>query len=271
MKGKEVILTSILFGAVTGYIIGKSIGFREASKSALNLEETEYVSESFENELTFLMPCYNEEETIGNCVDEAKKFLEDFKVNGEVLVVDNNSTDNSAKIALEHGARVITETEQGYGSALRAGINAAKGKYIIMGDCDMSYDFYHVDRILARLREGYELVMGNRIPEKGATPWTHQYIGVPVLSMLARIRFNCYITDYHCGIRGMNTTMFQLLDLNCTGMEFATEMIAKAKKAGYSITQVDVPLRKDGRSVPPKLNPIRDGIRHLKFIFGGKI
>ena len=259
---KVVIGITAIIAAATGYVIGRSTGYKEASVAPRKRKKkTEDI------ELSYVMPCYNEAETIGQCIDEAFRFLKENNISGEVLVVDNNSTDDSVAIAEAHGARVITEKVQGYGSALRAGIKAAYGEFIIMGDADMSYDFYHVNDIMARLYEGYDLVMGRRIPEKGATPWIHKYIGVPALSMMARIRFGCYITDYHCGIRGMNAEVFKNFDFTCTGMEFATEMIAVAHDAGCTITQVDVPLRKDGRSVPPKLDPIRDGFRHMKYIF----
>ena len=157
-------------------------------------------------EFTILMPCLNEEKTIGSCIDEAKKGIAASKISAEILVADNGSSDRSAFIAREHGARVVNVAEKGYGSALIGGIKAAQGKYIIMGDCDMSYDFSDIGGFVQKLREGYGLVMGNRFGgiEKGAMSFSHRYFGVPLLSLAGRIRYHTFVTDFHCGIRGFD-------------------------------------------------------------------
>lgn len=220
-------------------------------------------------ELTILMPCLNEEKTIAFCVNEAKKYIEESGIDAEILIADNNSTDRSREIAEEYGARVISVTEKGYGNALIGGIKAAEGKYVIMGDCDMSYDFYHLGGFVEKLREGYGLVMGNRFTggiEKGAMPFSHRYLGVPVLSLLGKIRFRTSVGDFHCGLRGFDREKALALGLSCGGMEFATEIIGKFSLSGEKIAEIPTPLRKDGRGGPSHLNTIRDGWRHLKYI-----
>lgn len=227
---------------------------------------------NYEYELTILMPCLNEAETVGECVKNALSYLSRTSTNGEVLVCDNESTDNSADIARSNGARVVVCNQKGYGNALRYGMNNAKGKYIIFADCDMSYDFLHLDNIHDALRSGARAVTGNRLTRpriKGAMPLSHRF-GVPVLSFLGRIRYHCDIRDFHCGLRGIRSDILPILDLQCTGMEFATEMIAKCCKNNIEIKQVPITLYPDGRSGKPHLNTIRDGIRHLRYILFGK-
>ena len=221
-------------------------------------------------ELTILMPCLNEEKTIGYCIDEAMRFLIENNIDGEILVADNMSTDGSAEIAEKRGARVVRIAEKGYGNALIGGINAAEGKYIIMGDCDMSYDFYNLGIFLQKLREGYKLVMGNRFKggiEKGAMSFLHK-LGVPFLSFIGRIRYKVNVGDFHCGLRGFERKSAVSLGLSCEGMEFATEIIGRFALNGYSITEIPTVLRKDGRNGKSHLRSIPDGLRHLKLMLG---
>ena len=220
-------------------------------------------------ELTILMPCLNEERTIGTCIKKANKFLEKSKINGEVLIADNGSDDNSISIALKNSARVIKVEEKGYGSALISGIKEAYGKYVIMGDCDDSYDFLHLDEFVLKLREGYDLVMGDRFKggiEKGAMPPLHRYIGNPVLSFIGRLFYGSKVRDFHCGLRGFNKEKILSLNLQCLGMEFASEMVVKAELNKLKITQVPTTLKKDGRNRKPHLNSFRDAYRHLCFL-----
>lgn len=225
-----------------------------------------------EYELTVLMPCLNEEKTIVGCIEEAKRFINDTNISAEILVADNNSTDNSVSLAETAGARVVSVTEKGYGNAVIGGLRHAKGKYIIMGDCDMSYDFYHLFEFMEKLRSGYDLVVGNRFGniEKGAMPFSHRYIGVPLLSLAGRIRFKTNVTDFHCGIRGFDREKALSLGLCCGGMEFATEIIARFALAGGRITEIPAVLRKDGRNGKSHLRSIPDGMRHLRFIIRKK-
>lgn len=220
-------------------------------------------------ELTILMPCLNEEKTIGECIKESQRFIDESRTSAEILIADNGSTDASVSIATQLGARVISVMEKGYGNALIGGIRAAKGEFIIMGDCDMSYDFYNLGEFLAKLREGYGLVMGNRFAggiEKGAMPFSHRYIGVPFLSWLGRLKYKTDVKDFHCGLRGFSKEEALKLDLKCDGMEFATEIIGKFARSGAKITQIPTTLRKDKRNHKPHLNTIRDGFRHLIYI-----
>lgn len=221
-------------------------------------------------ELTILMPCLNEEKTIGECIKEARKFIDENGVKAEILIADNGSIDASAQIAIDNGARVISVEEKGYGNALIGGIKQAKGKYVIMGDCDMSYDFYNLNGFLDELRQGNKLVMGNRFAggiEKGAMPFSHKYIGVPFLSWLGRVKYKTKIKDFHCGLRGFDREAALFLGLKCEGMEFATEIIGKFAKSGAKIVQIPTVLRKDGRGMPSHLNTLRDGMRHLLYLF----
>lgn len=220
-------------------------------------------------DLTILIPCLNEENSIGICIEKAKKYLESRTISGEVLVSDNGSTDKSIEIAESLGARVVQTDVKGYGSALLNGIANAKGKYIIMGDADDSYDFSNLDLFVEKLQEGYDLVMGNRFwggIEEGAMPWSHKYIGNPVLSMIGRILYRSKLRDWHCGLRGFNRESINALNLHCTGMEFASEMVIKAEKNKLKTIEVPTKLYKDKRGRKPHLRSIPDGIRHLKIL-----
>lgn len=220
-------------------------------------------------ELTILMPCLNEEETIAACIKKAKFFLEKNNINGEVLISDNGSTDKSVSIAESLGARVVNVKRKGYGSALIAGSENAHGKYVIMGDADDSYDFENLMPFVEKLREGYDLVMGNRFwggIEKGAMPWLHRYIGNPILSFIGQVFFKSKIRDFHCGLRGYNRERILNLGLHTTGMEYASEMVVMAELEKYKICEVPTTLKKDGRSRASHLRSFRDGWRHLKFL-----
>lgn len=220
-------------------------------------------------ELTILMPCLNEAQTLARCIDKAKEFLAAHGVRGEILIADNNSTDGSQEVATAHGARVEIVKERGYGAALMGGIHAARGRYIIMGDADDSYDFLKLAAFLEKLREGYALVMGNRFKGgimPGAMPALHRYLGNPVLTFIGRLLFGSPCGDFHCGLRGFNRAAILALDLRTEGMEFASEMVVKATLAGLSITEVPTTLAPDGRSRPPHLHSWRDGWRHLRFM-----
>ena len=220
-------------------------------------------------ELTILMPCLNEAETLEVCIQKARTYLEKSGVEGEILIADNGSTDGSQDIARRCGARVVDVAERGYGAALIGGCNAAQGKYVIMGDADDSYDFLHLDPFVEKLREGYDLVMGNRFKggiEPGAMPPLHRYLGNPVLSFIGRLFYPSDIGDFHCGLRGYNRESILKLGLQTTGMEYASEMVVKATLYKLKITEVPTTLKKDGRSHAPHLRSFRDGWRHLKFL-----
>lgn len=220
-------------------------------------------------ELTILMPCLNEARTVAACVSEAWAFLKAAGVPGEVLVADNGSSDGSPALARAAGARVIDVPVRGYGAALMAGIRAAKGRFIVMGDADQSYDFSSLSSFLERLRDGADLVMGNRFQggiHAGAMPPLHRYIGNPILSFIGRRFFRVPIGDFHCGLRGFRRDAIQALGLLTPGMEFASEMVAKAALAGLRIEEVPAELRPDGRDRPPHLRTWRDGWRHLRFL-----
>jgi hypothetical protein len=228
------------------------------------------VAESIlELEITILMPCLNEAETLATCIDKAKGFLARSGVQGEVMVADNGSTDGSQEIAISHGARVVPIPDRGYGAALLGGITAARGKYVIMGDADDSYDFSRLGEFVTKLREGYDLVMGNRFRggiAPGAMPTLHRYLGNPVLSGIGRLFFSSAIGDFHCGLRGFRKAAIVALGLRTTGMEFASEMVVKSRLAELRMTEVPTTLAKDGRSRPPHLRSWRDGWRHLRFL-----
>ena len=222
-----------------------------------------------ELELTILMPCLNEAETLATCIGKARGFLERTGIAGEVLIADNGSTDGSQAIAEAAGARVVTIPDKGYGAALGGGIAAARGRYVIMGDADDSYDFSQLDRFVDELRRGTSLVMGNRFAggiAPGAMPWLHKYIGNPVLSFLGKLFFRTPASDFHCGLRGFDRDAILGLSLRTTGMEFASEMLVKATLSGLGIAEVPVTLSPDGRSRPPHLRTFRDGWRHLRFL-----
>ena len=219
--------------------------------------------------LTILLPCLNEAETIAACVSKAMDFLREAKVAGEVLVSDNGSTDGSQAIAAGLGARVVQAPTRGYGGALGDGIRAARGRYVIMGDADDSYDLRHLDAFLAALEGGADLVMGNRfqggiMPD--AMPFLHRYLGNPVLSFIGRLLFGTPVADFHCGLRGFRRDQVMALGLTTTGMEFASEMVVRASLAGLAIVEAPTTLKKDGRSRAPHLRTWRDGWRHLRFL-----
>lgn len=220
-------------------------------------------------ELTILMPCLNEAETLATCIGKAQAFLARSGISGEVVIADNGSTDGSRDIAVAHGARVVPVEQRGYGAALGAGIEAARGRYIIMGDADDSYDFANLDAFVAQLRDGADMVMGNRFAggiAPGAMPWLHRYLGNPVLSAIGRLFFRTTIGDFHCGLRGFSRAAVMSLKLRTTGMEFASEMVVKATLAHLDLREVPTTLSKDGRSRPPHLRSFRDGWRHLRFL-----
>lgn len=222
-----------------------------------------------EYELTILMPCLNEVETLAQCIEKAKSFLQRENISGEILISDNGSHDGSQALASQHGARVIEVSQRGYGAALIAGINSARGKYIIMGDADDSYDFVNLSPFLEKLRSGYELVMGNRFKggiQPGAMPFLNKYLGNPVLSFLGRLFFKIPIGDFHCGLRGFNREAIQHIQLQAPGMEFASEMVIKSALKQLKTTEVPTTLAPDGRSRLPHLRKWRDGWRHLRLM-----
>ena len=220
-------------------------------------------------ELTILMPCLNEAETLPICINKAMKWLQQNDIDAEILIADNGSKDGSQSIAIRSGCRVINVSPKGYGAALIGGIKNAKGKYIIMGDCDDSYDFSNLTGFIEKLREGYDLVMGNRFKggiEKEAMPLLHRYVGNPVLSFLGRSFFKSDIGDFHCGLRGFKKNILERLNLQATGMEFASEMVVKSVIFDLKITEVPTRLFKDGRNRRPHLRTWSDGWRHLRFL-----
>lgn len=222
-------------------------------------------------ELSFLMPCLNEEETLGKCIDEVRPWLEEAcgEEGYEILVADNGSVDRSVKVAEEHGARVVHIGERGYGKALLGGIEGSRGKFIIMADSDLSYNPDCIPRMLDCLRGGSDVVMGNRFQggiDKGAMPLLHRYLGNPVLSFIGRLFFGLKVGDFHCGIRGFDRDAIVALGLQSGGMEFASEMIVRSGLAGKKIAEVPAKLRKDGRNRKPHLRTWSDGWRHLRFL-----
>lgn len=220
-------------------------------------------------ELTVLMPCLNEVETLQICIEKAQGFMKRANIVGEIVIADNGSTDGSEDLASSLGARVIHVTQKGYGAAIGGGIIAARGKYIIMGDADDSYDFANLDAHVKALRQGNQLVMGNRFAggvAPGAMPPLHRYIGNPVLSFIGRVLFKTKIGDFHCGLRGFDRAAIMELNLRTTGMEFASEMVVKATLGGLKIAEVPTTLSPDGRTRAPHLRSFRDGWRHLRFL-----
>jgi glycosyltransferase involved in cell wall biosynthesis len=220
-------------------------------------------------ELTILMPCLNEAETIEACIKHAQSYLDRSGIVGEVLIADNGSSDGSQDIARQLNARVIHVAERGYGAALQTGIKQAKGHYIIMGDADGSYDFANLDYFISELRNGADLVMGNRFLGgimPGAMPFLHKYIGNPILSLLGRLFFRIPVWDLLCGLRGFRTESIRKLQLRTTGMEFASEMVVRSAMANLKIKEVPTTLRPDGRTRAPHLRTWRDGWRYLKFL-----
>jgi glycosyltransferase involved in cell wall biosynthesis len=222
-----------------------------------------------ELELSVVMPCLNEARTVGACVHVACETMARSGIRGEVVVADNGSTDGSQAIAEKHGARVVPVARRGYGHALRGGIALARGRYVVMGDADQSYDFSHLPRFVEELRRGSDLVMGNRFRggiAPGAMPWKNRYVGNPLLTFIGRQFFSTPIGDFHCGLRGFSVAAYQRMNLCTTGMEFASEMVIKSVILGLRVTEVPTTLGPDGRDRPPHLRPWRDGWRHLRFM-----
>jgi glycosyltransferase involved in cell wall biosynthesis len=220
-------------------------------------------------EVSIVMPCLDEAETLAACVSKAQSALRESGLAGEVIVADNGSSDGSQQIALDLGARVVPVSARGYGAALNGGISAAVGRYVVMADADDSYNFADVPRFVAKLRDGYDLVMGNRFRggiAPGAMPFLHRYLGNPALTMIGRVIFGSPCGDFHCGMRGFSREAFERLALRTTGMEFASEMVLKATLLKMRIAEVPTTLAKDGRSRPPHLRTWRDGWRHLRFM-----
>jgi glycosyltransferase involved in cell wall biosynthesis len=225
-----------------------------------------------EPEVSVVIPCLNEADTLEICIRKALQSFTDAAIHGEVIVADNGSTDGSREIAAKLGARVVPVSEKGYGNALRGGIESASGKFIVMGDADDSYDFSETPKFVSKLREGFDLVQGCRLPAGGgrvmpkAMPITHRWIGNPMFSIMARRMFSSPIHDVYCGMRGFTKTLYTRLDLRCTGMEFATEMIIKASLQKARIAEIPITLHRDGRkSHAPHLKTVRDGWRTLRF------
>jgi len=220
-------------------------------------------------ELSVVMPCLNEAETLGKCIRKAQAAIAEAGIAGEIIVADNGSTDRSIEIAEDLGARVVPIRERGYGSALMGGIAAARGRFIVMGDADDSYDFSHIPRFVEQLRDGAELVMGNRFRggiKNGAMPALHRYFGNPLLTRIGRLFFrNRSVGDFYCGLRGFRKDAYERLKLRTTGMEFATEMVVKATLLNMCVREVPTTLSPDGRSRPPHLRTWRDGWRTLRF------
>lgn len=220
-------------------------------------------------EVSVVMPCLNEAETLAICIEKANLFFETNAINGEVIIADNGSSDCSQEIALSHGAKVISIANKGYGNALKGGIENAAGRYIIMGDADDSYDFSNLSPFIEKLRDGADLVIGNRFKggiKKGAMPFLHKYLGNPVLSFLGRLFFKSSIGDFHCGLRGFSKEAYLKMNLTTSGMEFASEMIVKSHLINLKIVEVPTILYKDGRGRKPHLNTWSDGWRHLRFL-----
>ncbi len=220
-------------------------------------------------EISVVLPCLNEAETVGICVRKAIETMREHGIAGEVIVADNGSTDGSIELAQREGARVIHVNDKGYGSALRGGIAAAHGKYVLMADSDDSYDFRHIPRFIEELRGGSDLVMGNRFRggiAKGAMPVLHRYLGNPVLTAVGQIFFKSPCGDFHCGMRAFRKTAYERMDVRSTGMEFASEMVVKASLFGMKISEVPTTLSPDGRNRAPHLRTWRDGWRHLRFL-----
>ena len=220
-------------------------------------------------EVSIVMPCLNEAETLATCIQKAQQAIESGGLAAEIIVADNGSTDGSQVIAKELGARVVPVARKGYGSALIGGIEAARGRFVIMGDADDSYDFTAIAPLVEKLRDGSDLVVGNRFMggiEPGAMPWSHRWVGNPVLTLISRIFFHTPVGDAHCGLRGFRKDAYEQMRLRATGMEFASEMVIKASLKRMKIAEVPVTLRPDGRSRPPHLRTWRDGWRHLRFM-----
>jgi glycosyltransferase involved in cell wall biosynthesis len=241
-----------------------------SATSAHNQDSALQNRDGEEIELSIVMPCLNEAQTLETCILKAQRALEKHHIVGEIIIADNGSTDQSVRIAARLGARVVFVESRGYGSALMGGIAAARGKYVIMGDADDSYDFSELEAFIVKLRDGYELVMGNRFAggiKPGAMPWLNRYLGNPGLTAIARLLFHRPIVrDFHCGLRGFTREAALRMNLRTTGMEFASEMVVKAILCGMRIAEVPTTLSPDGRGRPPHLRRWRDGWRHLRFL-----
>lgn len=230
------------------------------------VKEKEPIDDPF---VSVVMPCLNEEETIGLCIQKAWEGLKSLPLPGEVVVADNGSTDRSIEIAQSLGARVVHQPVKGYGSAYQKGINEAKGDYIVIGDSDLSYDFLDIPRFVTPLREGFDLVMGTRLKGKispGAMPWLHRWIGNPILSGFLNLLFHTGISDAHCGMRAFTKKAWDRMGLRSLGMEFASEMVIQAGKKKLKITEIPITLYPDGRTGSPHLKSFRDGWRHLRLM-----
>ena len=225
-----------------------------------------------ELEISVVMPCLNEAETLGICIEKAQTTLDTLGLVGEVVIADNGSTDNSVAIAEDFGAHVVHQQTRGYGAAYLAGFAAAQGQYIIMGDSDDTYDFTDLERFITPLQNGYDLVIGNRFKGEilpGAMPWPNRYIGNPILSGMLRILFGTYISDSHCGMRSFTAEAYKRMDLKTTGMEFASEMVIKAVQSDLKI--LEIPITYHPRGGESKLNAIRDAWRHIRFMLKHKL
>ena len=264
---KRLVSKRFLFSVVAR----EGIGHRSSTDwpSAWPSEPMPEPSPSDSIEVSVVIPCLNEAETLAVCIRKALGCLSENGISGEVIVADNGSTDGSQAIAEAEGARVVPVEAKGYGNALMGGIEAARGRYVIMGDADDSYDFSALGPFIEKLRKGNDLVMGNRFRggiAPGAMPALHRYLGNPVLSGLGRLFFRCPVGDFHCGLRGFRREAFGRMKLQTTGMEFASEMVVKATLLGLRIAEVPTTLSPDGRSRPPHLRSWRDGWRHLRFM-----
>jgi glycosyltransferase involved in cell wall biosynthesis len=220
-------------------------------------------------EVSIVMPCLNEVETLATCIQKARRAIESLGLEAEIIVADNGSTDGSQAVARQLGVRVVEVARKGYGSALIGGIGAARGRFVIMGDADDSYDFTAIGPLVDRLREGNDLVMGNRFAggiKEGAMVWSHRWVGNPVLTATSRLFFHTPVGDMHCGLRGFRREAYERMHLSATGMEFASEMVIKASLQHMKIVEVPVTLSPDGRTRPPHLRTWRDGWRHLRFM-----
>ena len=257
---------SLSLGA-NGTLWGDSKMSNEGAKTELTTPSEAKPSD--QPEVSVVIPCLNEARSIGICIDKALTAFRAAGVRGEVVVADNGSTDGSIEIAREHGARLVHVETRGYGHALRNGVGEARGTFIVMGDADDSYDFSEVPRFLAKLREGFELVLGNRFQgeiKPGAMPWSHKYFGNPALTWMLNSLFHGTIGDANCGMRGFSKDLYERADLRCAGMEFALELVIKAMKLGVSITEIPITLWPDKRGRPPHLRTFHDGWRSLRFM-----
>lgn len=233
------------------------------------MENADVRTNSGEIEVSVILPCLNEENTLAMCIRAARKALEEAGIRGEIVVADNGSTDRSREIALEEGAQVVDEKQTGYGNAVRAGLASAQGHYLVFLDADMSYDFGDIPRFVEELRSGADVVIGSRFRggiERGAMPVLHRLVGTPGMTKLANILFGCKITDINCGMRGLTKEAFQRLDLHSEGMEFASEMIIKAAREKMRIVEIPTAFRVDRRGRAPHLHSFRDGWRHLQLM-----